>query len=154
MPRARAPSPEKPGGAPERLTVAGREIRIERQTMGEDPGPVTVTGPSGAERSIAVRDEKPGLYAAQMQSRELGLHSVRSGDLVAFVSVGPANPRELADVFSDTERLRPIAEATGGSFTWDGEDDRTGRLVASGVYLVSAVGSDGATVTGKVAVIR
>jgi len=98
-----------------RATVAGREIRIERQTMGEDPGPVTVTGPSGAERSIAVRDEKPGLYAAQMQSRELGLHSVRSGDLVAFVSVGPANPRELADVFSDTERLRSIAEATGGS---------------------------------------
>ena len=98
-----------------RATVAGREIRIERQTMGEDPGPVTVTGPSGAERSVAVRDEKPGLYAAQLQSRELGLHSVRSGDLVAFVSVGPANPRELADVFSDTERLRPIAEATGGS---------------------------------------
>ena len=98
-----------------RATVAGREIRIERQTMGEDPGPVTVTGPSGAERSIAVRDEKPGLYAARTQSRELGLHSVRSGDLVAFVSVGPANPRELADVFSDTERLRPIAEATGGS---------------------------------------
>ena len=98
-----------------RASVAGREIRIERQTMGEDPGPVTVTGPSGAERSVAVRDEKPGLYAAQLQSRELGLHSVRSGDLVAFVSVGPANPRELADVFSDTERLRPIAEATGGS---------------------------------------
>jgi hypothetical protein len=98
-----------------RATVAGREIRIERQTMGEDPGPVTVTGPSGAERSVAVRDEKPGLYAAQLQSRELGLHSIRSGDLVAFVSVGPANPRELADVFSDTERLRPIAEATGGS---------------------------------------
>jgi hypothetical protein len=98
-----------------RATVAGREIRIERQTMGEDPGPVTVTGPSGAERSVAVRDEKPGLYAAQMQSRELGLHSIRSGDLVAFVSVGPANPRELADVFSDTERLRPLAEATGGS---------------------------------------
>ena len=111
-----------------RATVAGREIRIERQTMGEDPGPVTVTGPSGAERSIAVRDEKPGLYAAQMQSRELGLHSVRSGDLVAFVSVGPANPRELADVFSDTERLRSIAEATGGSvrrIAGDAGDDVT-----------------------------
>ena len=50
-----------------------------------------------------------------MQSRELGLHQLRSGDLVAFVSLGPANPRELTDVFSDTEALRPIAEATGGS---------------------------------------
>ncbi len=45
----------------------------------------------------------------------MGLHTLRSGNLVAFVSVGPANPRELADVFSDTERLKAIAEASGGS---------------------------------------
>jgi hypothetical protein len=40
---------------------------------------------------------------------------LRSSDLVAFVSVGPANPRELTDVFSDTEALRAITEAAGGS---------------------------------------
>ena len=40
---------------------------------------------------------------------------MRSGDLVAFVSVGPANPRELNDVFSDPEPLRTISESTGGS---------------------------------------
>ena len=34
---------------------------------------------------------------------------------MAFVSVGPANPRELNEVFSDTEPLRAVAEATGGS---------------------------------------
>ena len=57
----------------------------------------------------------PGLFTALTPSREMGLHTLRSGDLVAFVSIGPANPRELVDVFSDTEALRPIAEATGGS---------------------------------------
>src|SRR4051812_31488384 len=111
-----------------RATVAGRDIRIERQTMGEDSGPVTVTAPSGAERTVALRDEKPGLYAAQVQGRELGLHTLRSGDLLAFVSVGPSNPRELADVFSDPDRLRPIAEATGGSVrrvAGDGGDEAT-----------------------------
>jgi len=55
------------------------------------------------------------LFSARVTSRELGLHTLRSGDLIAFVSVGPPNPRELIDVFSDTEALRGIAEATGGS---------------------------------------
>jgi hypothetical protein len=76
---------------------------------------VTLISPKGEERQIAVTEEQPGLFTAQVASRELGLHTLRSGDLAAFVSVGPANPRELTDVFSDTEALRGIAEATGGS---------------------------------------
>ncbi|HEX8166262.1 MAG TPA: hypothetical protein VF601_10810 [Beijerinckiaceae bacterium] len=98
-----------------RAFAAGRDIRIERQTMAETADAVTLVGPSGAERTVALSEEKPGLFTAQAPARELGLHTLRSGDLVAFVSVGPANPRELTDVFSDTEALRPIAEATGGS---------------------------------------
>ena len=98
-----------------RATAAGRDIHIERQTMAETADAVTLIGPSGAERTVALAEEKPGLFTAQTPARELGLHTLRSGDLVAFVSVGPANPRELTDVFSDTEALRAIAEATGGS---------------------------------------
>lgn len=98
-----------------RATANGNDIRIERQTMAETAEPVTITAPSGAERTVALNEEKPGLFTAQTPSRELGLHTLRSGNLVAFVSVGPANPRELNDVFSDTEALRGLAEATGGS---------------------------------------
>jgi hypothetical protein len=98
-----------------RASASNRDIRIERQTMADEAAPVTVTSPSGATRTVALEADKPGLFAAQVPARELGLHTLRSGDLVAFVSVGPANPRELADVFSDTEALRPIAEASGGS---------------------------------------
>jgi hypothetical protein len=98
-----------------RASVAGRDIRIERQTMAETAAPATLVAPSGAESSIALGQTRPGLFTAQVASRELGLHTVRSGDLIAFVSVGPANPRELMDVFSNTESLAPIAEATGGS---------------------------------------
>jgi hypothetical protein len=98
-----------------RASAVGREIRIERQTMSPETGPVTLTGPTGAERSVGLSEERPGLFTARVQSRELGLHQLRSGELVAFVSLGPPNPRELTDVLSDTEALRPIAEATGGS---------------------------------------
>ena len=98
-----------------RASAAGRDIRIERQTMKDTADPVVLKAPSGAESSIPLTETRPGLFTAQVASRELGLHTVRSGDLIAFVSIGPANPRELADVFSNTEALSPIAEATGGS---------------------------------------
>jgi hypothetical protein len=98
-----------------RASAVNRDIRIERQTMGDEAAPVTVIAPSGAERTVALEPDRPGLFATQIPARELGLHTLRSGDLVAFVSIGPPNPRELADVFSDTEALRPLAEATGGS---------------------------------------
>jgi hypothetical protein len=98
-----------------RAFANGKDIRIERQTMAEAAEPVTLVDPGGAERTVALSEEKPGLFTAQVPARALGLHTLRSGDLVAFVSVGPANPRELTDVFSDTEALRPITEATGGS---------------------------------------
>ena len=98
-----------------RANVAGRLIRLERQTMGLDPGPVTVISPSGREQRAAVGEARPGLFTAEVRAEELGLYTFRSGDLVAFASVGPANSRELSDVFSEPDHLRPIAEATGGS---------------------------------------
>ena len=98
-----------------RTTVSGRDIRIERQTMGPGPGPATVVAPGGSEQTVALEETRPGIHAATVRAGALGLYQVRSGDLVAFASVGPANPLELADVFSDAERLRPLAEATGGS---------------------------------------
>ncbi|RDI59260.1 hypothetical protein [Microvirga subterranea] len=98
-----------------RASVSGRDIRIERQTMSDQADPVTLITPSGQESSVDLTESRPGLFTAQVASRELGLHTVRSGDLIAFVSVGPANPRELTDVFSNTESLGSIAEATGGS---------------------------------------
>jgi hypothetical protein len=98
-----------------RASAQGRDIRIERQTMAETAAPVTLTAPSGAESSVPLTESRPGLFTAQVASSELGLHTVRSGDLITFVSIGPANPRELMDVFSNTEALEPITEATGGS---------------------------------------
>jgi hypothetical protein len=44
----------------------------------------------------------------------LGLYQFKDGDLTAFVSVGPANPKEFSDVTSTTAVLDPIVTETGG----------------------------------------
>lgn len=127
--------------------------------------------PSSNVRRIAVRASDGRVFL----TTEAGLFSV-SGDATAPVagsdalraSPSPFRPSEASSVTvsglataRSTVRVLTLAgevvheaEATGGTFTWDGRDDRTRALVGSGVYLVSAVGSDGAAVTGKVAVIR
>jgi hypothetical protein len=45
----------------------------------------------------------------------LGLHRITDGDLSALAHVGPANPLEFQEVVSTTERLQPVADATGGA---------------------------------------
>ncbi len=98
-----------------RATAQGDTIRITRQSMKDAPGPVTLQMPDGTMQEITLKPEQPGLFTATVVSRQPGLHMLKADDLTSFVSIGPANPREFLDVFSSTEHLRKIAEATGGS---------------------------------------
>jgi hypothetical protein len=47
-------------------------------------------------------------------ANELGLWRATDGKLNALVNIGPANPREFAEVTSTTEVLAPIVAATAG----------------------------------------
>ncbi len=67
---------------------------------------------------------------------------------------GLASARSTVRVLTLAGELVHEASAAGGSFRWDGRDDRSGDLVSSGVYLVTAVDDEGQAVVGKVAVIR
>lgn len=106
-----------------RASARGRTIEIERQTLGDNPAPVTVTGPDGNSRSVPLEPGRPGLFTARIQAGELGLHRVAADNLIAFASVGPENPRELMEVVSDPGKLQALAEATGGSSRRIGQDN-------------------------------
>jgi hypothetical protein len=98
-----------------RAKAHGRQISLERQSLKDETPPVTVTAPSGAQEVIALEPKEPGLSRAAFTAREMGLYRFVSGDLSTLVNVGPENPREFREVASTTEKLRPIAEATGGT---------------------------------------
>ena len=57
---------------------------------------------------------EPGLSRATIAVEHNGLYRASDGEHVALVNVGPDNPLELQEVVSTTEKLRPLAEATGG----------------------------------------
>jgi hypothetical protein len=98
-----------------RASARGQDILIERQTLAAEAGRAKVRAPSGAEREIALTLEEPGLARARLRADELGLHTIIDGELMTLVNVGPENPREFRDVVSTLDRLKPLAEATGGA---------------------------------------
>jgi hypothetical protein len=97
-----------------RLSVSGHDLLVHRQTMADEVADVTVTSPSGATRTIKLDRKKPGVWESTVGANELGLWRATDGKLNALINVGPANPREYAEVTSTTQVLAPLANATGG----------------------------------------
>jgi hypothetical protein len=112
-----------------RGAARGREIAIERQTLGEAAGPVHVVAPSAKTFEVGVTAAAPGLFKGKGAAEELGLYRLSQGDLTALVNVGPENPLEYREVVSTLEKLRPLAEASGGSVR------RIGEAQGSAIHL-------------------
>jgi hypothetical protein len=115
-----------------RLTVNGHNLVVRRQTMAEEVADVTVTSPSGATRVVKLDSVEPGVWESTIAANELGLWRATDGKLNALINIGPANPREFAEVTSTTDWLAPIANATGGSARRldDGQGLHIPRIVA------------------------
>ena len=97
-----------------RLIVKGHAITVQRQTMADSVNEVTLTSPTGASRTLNLQPVEPGVWRAEITANELGLWRATDGKLTALANVGPANPREFAEVTSTTDVLKTLTAATGG----------------------------------------
>jgi hypothetical protein len=95
--------------------ATGRSLIVERQTLAAAMPNVRLTGPTGEDEPITMTEAEPGLWRGVVEDAPLGLHRAEDGALTALAHIGPANPIEFQDVVSTTDRLSPIAEATGGA---------------------------------------
>jgi hypothetical protein len=97
-----------------RLLVRGRDLTVQRQSMGDSVGEITLTSPSGKTRSLTLSPAEPGVWRSTIEANELGLWHATDGTLSALANVGPANPREFTEVTSTPDVMAPLASATGG----------------------------------------
>ncbi len=97
-----------------RLVVNGHDLVVRRQTMADQVADVTLTSPSGAARTLKLEPTQPGVWESSVAANELGLWRATDGKLNALVNIGPANPREFAEVTSTPSVMAPLANATGG----------------------------------------
>jgi hypothetical protein len=114
-----------------RLLVRGRDLTVQRQSMGDSVGEITLTSPSGKPRNLALSPAEPGVWRSTIESNELGLWHATDGTLNALANVGPANPREFTEVTSTPDVMRPLVSATGGDAVRieDGSGVRVPRII-------------------------
>jgi hypothetical protein len=98
-----------------RASAKGREVTVERQSVSGAVRDTYLVAPDGAKTKLDLTPYAPGLSRAHVTVSRYGLYRAEDGEHVALVNVGQENPLEMQDVASTTEKLRPIAEATGGT---------------------------------------
>jgi hypothetical protein len=104
----------------ETLTATAKDevLTITRRTISEEPpGPLTVTGPDGAQQVLQMEQKAPGRYEVIWQAPQLGLYRLEQGDLTRVIAVGPSAPREFVATIASGDTLAPLAEATRGAVT-------------------------------------
>jgi len=92
-------------------------LTVVRRTMAASAGPVTLTGPDGAEVVLQPVATSPGRFEAEWQAPQPGLYRLRDGDLERVVALGPASPREYEAAVASPEPLAAAIEASGGAVT-------------------------------------
>ena len=98
-----------------RASAKGRDVTVERQSISDREQKVDLISPAGIKTTLTLAPVAPGLSRARLRVDRYGLYRAEDGEHVVLVSVGRANPLEMQDVVSTTEKLRAIAEATGGT---------------------------------------
>ncbi len=94
--------------------ASGQTMRIIRQSLREEVGPVTITTPSGDVQEIELSEKSPGRYEALYAGPEIGLYRLKGDDQQAVIGLGPAAPVEFEQTIASAEALSPVISATNG----------------------------------------
>lgn len=98
-----------------RLEAKGGQLNVLFRSLTETaPGPVRITGPDGSVRDLVLQDEAPGLFTTEWPNPSDGLYRAEVAGRTAVAVVGPAAPKEFADVLATPAALQPLVDAQGG----------------------------------------
>ncbi len=92
----------------------GQSMTIVRRTLGDEVGPVTVTGPDGEAAEVTLEMVSPGRFQATYAAPEIGLYRLAEGDEEAVIALGPSAPREFVETIASGDKLDQLVDATNG----------------------------------------
>src|SRR6185437_9124617 len=91
-----------------------------RRTLVPDNHAVELTRPDGKTETVTMNPESGGRSVAVVPITASGLYRISDGTRTAIAAAGALNPIEFADVRTIPDKLKPVADATGGSVNWAG----------------------------------
>lgn len=98
-------------------SAIGSELTVTRRSIMDGPHMAQVTAPDGTKTQLTLSEHEPGIFSATLQSGQLGLYRLQSGDMTSVVAMGPSAPREFEQTVASDIPLGPMVAATRGSFT-------------------------------------
>ena len=105
-------------------TARGLKLTLERRSMEDKVSPVKVLGPGGdtTDVTLAPATGEPGVWRSTVDVKLPGLYKAESpastGQLTAVANAGVEDPREMSEVTATENKMKPIADATGGGVFW------------------------------------
>ncbi|MEM1364922.1 MAG: hypothetical protein AAGH82_04135, partial [Pseudomonadota bacterium] len=106
--------------------VGGSRLTVTRQTMGDDPGALSVIRPDGTSDTLTLDQGKAGLWTTTIEQPELGLWQFANGDLRALAHAGPVNAREFTDILSSETVVQPLVQSRDGAVVRVANGDAVG----------------------------
>jgi hypothetical protein len=94
------------------------QVVIERSSLSPKVSEVIVTTPSGAKKTLTLKQGKRGIAKATIPASEPGLYRIDDGEKTALAAAWVLNPKEMADLRATEDSLAPISRATGGGLVW------------------------------------
>ncbi len=92
----------------------GQRMRVMRRSLQDDVGEVTIEAPDGALVTLPLVETQPGQFEATFDGPDMGLYRLTNGDHQAVIGLGPAAPKEFANVVADASGLEPIVASMRG----------------------------------------
>lgn len=103
-------------------TARGLKLAIERRSMGDTIGPVKLSAPAGEESELTLEPAAAGVWRTTVDVKLPGLYKVQTQNgtetLTAVAHAGTLDAREMSEVVATEDKMRPIADATGGGVFW------------------------------------
>jgi hypothetical protein len=107
-------------------SARGLKITLERRSLEDKVGPVTLSGPGGEKTEHTLLPDSPGVWKSSIEVKVPGLYKAEtqgpSGTLTAVASAGVEDPREMSEVTATGDKLKTVIEATGGGVFWTRAD--------------------------------
>jgi hypothetical protein len=94
--------------------AVGQTMRIQRRTLKDRVGAVTITSPDGTSSELALTETRPGLFEGTHEGPEIGLYRLKDSDHDAVIGLGPAAPKEFEQTIATSEFMAPLLDGTNG----------------------------------------
>jgi len=105
-------------------TSKGLKLSLERRSMQDNVGTVKLLGPGGETSEVTLEPTaaNSGVWRATVDVKIPGLYKAETAGprttLTAVANAGVEDPREMSEVTATEDKLKPIADATGGGVFW------------------------------------